>query len=176
MKLAKLLDQEGSNLVSDPFNQAILKELVYNEHSVSDLAQKLNLPTLKLWRRMQKLLKANLVELTKTEKVGNIEKKLYRATATWFAPQQYFDFKPKDPNLKAAYEIHSEIQKKMMNKILSFGDIPKEADPIDFSLFANMQAFAQICGTAEIQTKISELKVRLADFEKQSGYLETQGC
>ena len=172
MKLVKLLDPESATLVSDPINQAILKELVKSEQSVSDLAPKLNLPTLKLWRRIQKLAKANLIELTRTEKIGNIEKKLYRSTATWFAPQQYFDFKPKDPDLKAAYEIYSDIQKNLMLKVSSFGDIPKEADPIDFSLYANMQAFAQVCGKPAIQAKIVELERELAKFTEQSGYLE----
>lgn len=174
MKLIKLLDQESATIVTDPINQAILKELVKSEHSVSDLAPKLSLPTLKLWRRMQKLLKANLIELTKTEKVGNIEKKLYRATATWYAPQQYFDFKPKDPNLKVAYEIYSNIQKTMMTKISAFGDVPKDTDPIDFSLFANMQAFATVCGTPATQAKIVELEKRLIKFKEEDKSVEKQ--
>jgi hypothetical protein len=50
MKLLKMLDQEANTLVSDPFNQAILKELVTKEQSISDLAEKLQMPNLKLWR------------------------------------------------------------------------------------------------------------------------------
>ena len=68
---------------------------------------------------MQKLAKANLVEVTRTEKVGNIEKKLYRATATWFGPQQFFNFKPKDQNLTEGFEIYSKIQRELLNKILA---------------------------------------------------------
>ena len=41
MKLIKVLDQEGTNLVSDPTNQTILRELVTAEQSVSELAKKL---------------------------------------------------------------------------------------------------------------------------------------
>jgi len=166
------LDTEGSALVSDPINQSILNNLVRTEHSISDLSKKLNIPTLKLWRRMQKLAKANLVEVTRTEKTGNIEKKLYRTTATWFAPQQYFDFKPKDQNLQDAFEIYSDIQKKSMVIISAFGDVPKEADPIDFSLFANMQAFAKVCGEPSTQAKIVKLQEKLAKFREQSGLLE----
>ncbi len=168
MKLIKFLDQEGTTLVSDPTNQVILKNLVADEHSISELATKLNLPTLKLWRRIQKLDKANLVEVCRTEKVGNIEKKLYRTTATWFAPTQYFEFKPKDPNLKAAFEIYSDIQKNMMARITTLGDIPKDADPIDYSLYANMQAFAQVCGKPTTQAKILELEQNLAKFQTRS--------
>ena len=92
MKLAKFLNHESTALLSDPINQAMITQLVNSEYSISELSSKLNVPNLKLWRRMQKLAKANLVEVSRTEKVGNIEKKLYRATATWFGPQQFINF------------------------------------------------------------------------------------
>jgi hypothetical protein len=172
MKLLKLLDQEGNKIVSDPFNQAILKELVEKEQSVSDLSQKLNIPTLKLWRRMQKLLKTDLVELVGTQKIGNLEKKLYRSTATWFAPQQYFDFQPKNPDLKAALEIYSDIQKQLMLQASTFGEVPKTVDPIDYALYANMQAFASICGKPETQKKIVDLRLQLEKFKVQNDQKE----
>lgn len=172
MKLVKFLNQEGANLLSDSTNQTILTLLVSSEYSVSELAAKLKLPTLKTWRRMQKLANANLVELSRIEKVGNIEKKLYRATATWFAPQQYFNFKPKDTNLIAAFEIYSKIQKDLMAKILELDEVPKGVDPVDFSLFANMQAFALICGEPTTQAKIMELKYRLSKYKEQSDFIE----
>jgi hypothetical protein len=168
MKLVKLLDKEGNTLVSDPFNQTILKELVNKEQSISELSLKLDIPTLKLWRRIQKLLKADLIELVATEKVGNLEKKLYRSTATWFAPKQYFEYQPKDPNLKTAFEIYSDIQKSLMLEVSSFGDVPKTADPIDYAIYANMQAFAQVCGKPEVQTKITELQTQLKKFKPQN--------
>jgi hypothetical protein len=166
MKLIKMLDKEANNLVSDATTQTILRELVTSEHCISELALKLNIPTLKLWRKMQKLLKADLVELTRTEKTGNIEKKLYRATATWYTPQQYLIFNPKDANLKIAFEIYSNIQKSMMTKLSAFGDVPKDADPIDFALFANMHVFAEVCGKPQTQTEIAALEKQLAKFRQ----------
>ena len=75
---------------------------------------------------MQKLQKAKLIELTATQKVGNLEKKLYRSTATYFAPQQYFNFTPKDPSLNEAFEIYNEHPKKNDDhKAQPIGDIPK---------------------------------------------------
>jgi len=171
MKLMKVLGQEGANLVADPTNQIILRELVTAPHSISELAAQLKLPTLNIWRRMQKLKKANIVEVTEIQKVGNLEKKLYRSTATWFTPQQYFNFSAKDTNLKQAFEIYSDIQKSMMAKTLTFGDVPKDADPIDYSLYVNMQVFAEICGRPETQTKITKLEEALAKFRQQSSYL-----
>jgi hypothetical protein len=172
MKTVKLLDQEGTSLIYDALNQAILLKLVAEEHSISELSAELSQPPLKLWRRMQKLAKANLVELTQTKKVGNLEKKMYRATAVWFTPYQYFNLKPKDPNLKEAFDIYSEMQKEMMTTLLTLGDIPKEADPSDFSLYANMHIFVQLCSKPATQTKISELEKKLAKFRQQSRYID----
>ncbi len=167
MKLVKFLDQKGTVLVSDPLNQTILKNLVMSEYSISELAVKLNMPTLKLWRRMQKLVKANFVELSSTEKVGNLEKKLYRATATGYIPQsQFLEFKPKDANLQEAFELYSDIQNKMMAIVSGFGDVPKDAYPIDYALFASMYAFAQVFKTPDIQIKIDELEKKLRAYHK----------
>lgn len=164
MKLIKMLDKEGTTLVTDPTNQNILRELVTAEHSASELAEKLKIPTLKIWRRMQKLQKAKLIEHTTTKKVGNLEKKLYRSTATYFTPQQYFNFTPKNPNLTEAFELYNEIQTKLMNQTAAYGDIPKNVDPIDYAFFANMMVFADICSQPEVQAKIVELKKKLTKF------------
>ena len=115
MKLVKVLDKQGSALVADPINQNLLRELVTAEYAVSDLAQKLNLPTLNVWRRMQKLQKANLIELTATRKKGNLEKKFYRSTATYFAPEQYFTFTPKNPKLSKHSASTTKSKENMKN-------------------------------------------------------------
>ena len=172
MKLIKFLDAEATTLMSDSLNQTILENLVMSEHSISGLSSKLNLPTLKLWRRMQKLLQANLVELSKTEKIGNIEKKIYRATATRFVPQQYFEFKPKDTDLQGAFKIYSEIQKEMLTKILAIHEVPKNADPIDFALFVSMQAFAQVCGEPATKVRLVELEQKLEEFNIRKNLFE----
>ncbi len=166
MKVVKVLDAANAKLVTDPLNQVLLRELVTGEHSVSDLAAQLNIPTLNIWRKIQKLQKAGLIEQTRIEKVGNIEKKLYRSTAAWFAPQQLFNFKPKDPNLKEAFEIYSNIQNSMMAVMSTYNEVPKDADPVDFSIFLNMQVFAQICSKPEVQAKICTLKEKLANFNQ----------
>jgi len=50
MKIIIILGETGSELLTDGLNQRIVKELVLNEYSVSDLARKLNSPLLKIWR------------------------------------------------------------------------------------------------------------------------------
>jgi len=168
MKLVKFLDKKGTLLVSDPLNQTILKNLVTSEYSTSDLATKLNIPTLKLWRKMQTLLKANMIELSRTEKVGNLEKKYYRAIATGYIPQQLIETKAKDQNLQEAFDLYSEIQNRMMTVISGFSDVPKEAHPIDYAMFANMYAFAEIFSESKTQSKLLELKKKLAEYQKQN--------
>jgi len=176
MKLIKLLDQRGTLLVSDTLNQTILKNLVMSEYSASEMAAKLSMPTLKLWRRMQKLLKANLVELSRTEKVGNLEKKLYRATATGYVPQQQFlELQPKDASLKEAFELYSQIQNKMMAVLSGFGDVPKEVYPTDYAMFASMYAFAEVFAESSTQARLLELKAKLAQYQGQSNPLNTKG-
>jgi predicted transcriptional regulator len=164
MKLIKVLDKEGEKLVADPTNTTILRELVTAEHSAAELAQKLKIPTLNVWRRMQKLQKAKLIEHTTTQKIGNLEKKLYRSTATCFTPQQYFNFIPKNPALTEAFELYNEIQKKMMSQTVAYDDIPKNTDPIDYAFFVNMMVFADVCSQQDVQTKIVTLKKKLANF------------
>jgi len=61
-----------------------------------------------------------------------------------------------------------------MAEMTAFSDVPKDADPMDYSLFANMQAFAQVCSNPATQAKISELKEKLAIFREQNGYLESK--
>jgi hypothetical protein len=169
MKLVKFLDQKGTILVLDPLNQTVLKNLVVSESSISELAAKLNLPTLKLWRRMQKLLKANLIEVVRTEKVGNIEKKFFRATATGYIPQhQFLEFKPKDANLQEAFRIYTAIQNKIALKISALGEVPNGVDPIDFALFASIQSFAQICTDSTTRAEISKIEEHLRNFKNKA--------
>jgi DNA-binding Lrp family transcriptional regulator len=176
MKLIKMLDQQSANLVTDDVNQIILKKLVNQQQSISELAKELDLPTLKLWRKIQKLQKAGLVEQTGAEKKNNLEIKLYRSTATYFAPQQFFNFKPKDPDIKAAFEIYSEIQGTMIAKTAPYNDIPKDADPTDYAIYVNMQIFADVCGKPEVQAKIAELAEKLAKYKGLGDYPHKHGA
>jgi hypothetical protein len=170
MKVVRILDQKGTILVSDALNQMILRKLVLSECSVSGLSKKLNIPTLKLWRKMQKLMEANLVELSRTEKVGNLEKKFYRASATTYIQKPLFELEPKDTDLHDAFDIYLGIQKEILAKLWAFQEIPEDADPIDFAWYATMESFVQVGGEPNIQTKITELKQRLADFQEHHNF------
>lgn len=66
---------------------------------------------MKLWRRMQKLESAGLIEVSRVKRSGNIETKLYRATAASYVPRQFLEFKSGDPRLLGAFAVFSEFQK-----------------------------------------------------------------
>jgi DNA-binding Lrp family transcriptional regulator len=165
MKLVRVLDGSETALASDRLNQLILKELVESEYSVTELARRLGLPTLRLWRRMQRLLAANMIELSAIKKSGNIEKKLYRATAASYVPAQLWDFKSKNPRLSETFEIYSRIQKSMMTLLSNVNEIPKGANPSDYAMYASMKAFAQVCGKPDVQESISELQKKLSEYK-----------
>jgi len=165
MKLVKFLDQAGTRLSSDLLNQRILRELVMSEFSATGLSRRLDVPVLKLWRRIQKLETAGLIEVSSTLKSGNIEKKLYRATATNFIPQQFLEFEPKDPQLSEVFEIYSGIHKKIVAKLANSREIPKDADPVDYSIYASMKAFAEVCGEGDFAERISRVRKMLSEFK-----------
>ena len=52
MKLLRVLDGPSTTLLYDLRNQMILKELVESERSVTELAAKLKIPMVTLWKRM----------------------------------------------------------------------------------------------------------------------------
>ena len=60
MKLLKILNQQQTELITDPINQKILKKLIESALSVSEIAKQIDLPALTVWRRIQKLLKSQL--------------------------------------------------------------------------------------------------------------------
>jgi hypothetical protein len=170
MKMVKTLDAKGMALASDALNQIVLQKLVARPYSVSELSRELSIPALKLWRRIQRLSKAKLVEVTGAEKVGNLEKKLYRATALRYDVTPQF-FKPKlnNPNLKAAFELYINIQKEVTKILSTFdNDIPKQGDPTDFAIYAHLQTFVQSFEKQSIQTNICQIKKMLANFKKDA--------
>jgi DNA-binding Lrp family transcriptional regulator len=165
MKLLRVLDTPGTTLLYDLRNQMILKELVESESSVTELAGKLNIPVVTLWKRMQKLLAADLVELSRVKRSGNLEKKMYRATAARYVPAQLLNFKPKDRRLQEASEIYSQIQDMGMTLLTRTYEIPGGADPSDYALYANLRVFVQVSRMPDFERRITELEKKLSEYE-----------
>lgn len=171
MKMVKILDSKEIILVSDALNQIVLQKLVTAPYSVAELSRELNIPVLKIWRRMQGLMKAKLVEVSGVEKVGNLEKKFYRATALRYdLAQQFFEPKLNDPNLRAALGIYAKIQNEMNAALSTFDNcIPKEGDLNDFAIYALMQAFVQVFEKPTTHKSMQEIKQMLANFDNRNG-------
>jgi DNA-binding Lrp family transcriptional regulator len=165
MKLVRLLDAPATALLYDLHNQIMLKELVEAECSVGELAERLNIPMVTVWKRMQKLLSANLVELSGIKKTGNLERKMYRATAARFIPAQLLTFKPKNRHLQEALEIFARIQNMGLALMAQKHDIPAGEYPFDYVLYENMRAFVEVSKMPEFHRGISELEERLSAFE-----------
>jgi hypothetical protein len=67
IKLVKILDAQGTILVSDALKQLILQKLVASQRSITELSRELNVFASKICRRMQRLMKAKLVEVSVVE-------------------------------------------------------------------------------------------------------------
>lgn len=168
MKLVKILDPSATALVTDLKTQTMLKELVASEYSVAELARRLNIPLVTLWKRTQKLLAAGLIQVSAVRKSGNLETKMYRATAASFVPAQLLEFSPKDHRLAKALETYSEIQKLALGLQAQGFEIPKESDPVDYFHYAGMRAFVDLHKLPEFHRKVAELGERLSDYERGS--------
>jgi hypothetical protein len=55
MKTIMTLGDRASELLLDTLNQRIVRELVFTGYSIAELSRRLNIPPLKIWRRIQKL-------------------------------------------------------------------------------------------------------------------------
>jgi DNA-binding Lrp family transcriptional regulator len=166
MKVLRVLDQSETRLLTDLLNQMILRELVLSERSVTGLAKKLNSSTLKLWRRMQKLESSGLIELSRVKRSGNIETKLYRATAASYVPDQFLRFRPTNPRLMDAFAVFSEFQRRLAAVMQESNKIPEGADPVDYSLYVTMRSFVRVYDEPRAQERMTELKRKLEEFER----------
>ena len=170
MKMLKILDAKETVIVADALNQLILQKLAMSPYSITGLSKEINIPALKLWRRIQRLMKARLVEVSRVEKVGNLEKKLYRATALRYdVSQKFFGPKISDSDLGAAFEIYAKIQSNMNEILTEFDDqIPTIQDPTDFAIYALMQAFVQTFEKPTTKQSIDAMKEKLTNFHNHN--------
>jgi DNA-binding Lrp family transcriptional regulator len=170
MKTLMILGDKASELLVDGLNQRMVRELVFSEYAIAELSRKLSIPPLKTWRRIRKLVEAKLVEVARVDVIKNLEKKVYRATATNFVSRQFFDLKPRDERLGRAFKTYLEIQAQLMSKMSAFSDIPKGADPIDFSVYAYVKSSCQLFLDPSLREKLSRLEREISEFEKAEGY------
>jgi len=165
MKRLMILNEEGTLLLSDVLNQRILRELVLAPHSTTELSRRLGIPPVKVWRRVSKLLDARVVEQSKVDHVGNLEKKVYRATALKYLPNEFLQFEPRNRSLKEAFRLYAEIQQEIMKDIGVSNELPESAsmDPIDYGVYADLKGFCRTMLSPRMQAKILRLDKQLAE-------------
>lgn len=163
-----MLDQRGSFLLSDTLNQRIVRELVVCPYSTTELSRKVGISPVKVWRRVSKLLDVGILEQSKVDHVGNLEKKVYRATALKYIPTSFLDFEPKDRKLKEAYRSYLEIQRENMKDLSTSNEIPSLSpiDPIDYGVYADLKTFCRTMLNPRIQSILKRLEKQLADCKE----------
>lgn len=164
MKLLQILDGPQTALVSEVKNQRILRELVFGECSVSQLARRIKIPEVTVWKHVQKLCAARLIEVSSVKKSANLETKLYRATAANFIPAQFMSVRPKDPRLLEAFEVYSQIQQ--MSLVLQMRElaIPEGVDQVDYAFYAGLKAFVHVTRDLGFQKKLDLLESKLSAY------------
>ncbi|MHB8566961.1 MAG: hypothetical protein ACYC7D_12260 [Nitrososphaerales archaeon] len=175
MKRLVILDERGSLLLSDALNQRIIRQLVLSPFSTTELSRKLGISPVKTWRRVSKLLEARLIELCKVDHVGNLEKKLYRASAIRYVPLEFLHFEPKSKPLKEAYKSYLEIQQEGMKNILGSNEIPQSAvvDPIDYGVYADLKDYCRVLRNPRTQAILRHLDRQLSECKEFETLVQT---
>jgi len=166
MKTVMVVDDKASELLVDRLNQRIVGELVFSEYSIAELSRKLNIPPIKTWRRIQKLVEAKVAEVARVDKIQNLQKKIYRATAANFLPRQFLDLKPDDERLGKAFRTYLEIQREIMNRMSAFSDIPEGANPIDYAIYAAAKSLCLLFVDPDLRDKATRLEREISEFER----------
>ncbi len=168
MKRVMILGQIGTSLLSDTLNQRIVRELVLYAYSTTELSRKLRMSPVKVWRRVSKLLEAGILEQSKVDYIGNLEKKIYRASALRYIPVSFLDFEPKNKDLREAYKSYLEIQKESMKDLAASNEIPPSLsmDPIDYGVYAELKTFCRVMLGPKTQAILKRLDRQLADCKE----------
>lgn len=168
MKRVMILDQAGSLLLSDVLNQRIVRHLVISPYSSSELSRKIGVSAVKTWRRISKLLGAKIVEQCEVERIGNLEKKIYRATALRFIPAEFLNFEPKNKELRDAYKIYSEITNESLKRTLSSNEIPESMafDAVDYGVYTDLKNFCRNLLDPKTQSILKRLENKLSECKQ----------
>lgn len=157
------MGMDDAAILFDALNQRIIRELVFAPLSASDIARKLNIPPVKAWRRLSELLKAGCVELNETVRHGNIEKKLYRATALKYVIPEFLSFDPENDSIREAYRLYAKIQEDIVQNIMKENDVPssKEVGVVDLGVYADLRTFCETMLSQRTRDLLGKLEEKL---------------
>ena len=163
MKRLIIVSENQARLLNDQINLKIIKNLVERELSVSELSREVGIPVLKIWRRVQALIKEGLIEQTRSEHVANLEKKMYRATAARYTAREPFEWKPKNKSLVVSHQKFMQIRAELIKSIQGMNDIPQDVDPIDYAWAVDLYAICKTYLRDEVQAKLQGILDNLAE-------------
>ena len=163
-----ILNEDQAKLILDNINFKILELLVSEELNATSLSEKLKVPLPTLWRRLSKLEKYGLIEVTRIERKRNFKTKYYRAKAVYFVLPLSIPLHPKDPIARKALEFLSVLKKIMDDKYKKYNEIPKGIDPMDYAVildtFVTFSTFLE--KEEEMRKILDEVERRLLSLMK----------
>ena len=116
------------------------------------------------------------MEQCEIERMGNLEKKVYRATALKYLPQQLLDFEPKSKPLREACKTYAEIQKQSMKDTAVSNEIPlqlAEIDPVDYGVYLDLKGFYRIMLDPRTIARMQRLEKQLAECKEFENLSQT---
>jgi hypothetical protein len=143
VKVYQLVEKKYIGIFSDELCKKILIEVIKKELTPMDLARILRKPILAIWKRLDDMSKANIVEVVGVKrKIGG--------------PLLYPDTYP-------AFNIIKEFNIEILKNLEKYNQIPNEADPMLYSAWAFLKAFTEtLRNTDLINKKLRELEELLA--------------
>ncbi|MEM0117286.1 MAG: winged helix-turn-helix domain-containing protein [Conexivisphaerales archaeon] len=169
MKRVLLLDEKGSRLLYDPLNIKILRILIQSEMSASEVSRKVSIPVVRGWRRLERLREAGIVEVRRIVKVGNIEKKIYGASALRYVPAELLNVFPSDPNLKSAYSLYLQLQRRMMEEQFSLEmEVNRTKNLLDLYIYTDLLAFVKVMELNETSDTLKRIRFHLEEYLKRN--------
>ena len=102
------------------------------------------------------------------EHIGNLEKKIYQATALRYIPAEYLNFEPKNKELRDAYKLYSELTNESLKRTLSSNEIPKSmaSDAVDYGVYTDLKDFCHAMLDPKTQSALKRLENKLSECSR----------
>lgn len=155
MKRLMITTDKQTRLLSDQINNQIVRKLVYDDLSVSELSKLTKTSVVKVWRRVQGLKKEGLVEQTASKRIANLEKKMFRATAVRYLPPRAPEFR--SDYLTLSQQKFAKIRTEYLRIAQEMNEIPKDMNPIDYAVAVDLYATSKIYTNSKIQQELREI-------------------
>lgn len=150
MKPVKSIHPKEFKLLGDETRKKIVFLLRVKEMTVSQLAAELNVTPQAIYHHIKKLLKAEMVEVAREERIDHLIESYYRATAEAFISTV-------GPAC-CSMQVGKELMVNVLNALKKLG-FQVEFDENKISKLVNVQAeLDECCGSGKVESAVSELE------------------